>query len=196
MNPYAPRTAFFFAAIILFLTSSALTADAQRRDFMTEAEIEVVRDAQDIDDRVEVITRMIDRRFLVLNVNVNGWKDAAKQSDVWGELPKGSRAELFNDIKRLLQKAVDDIDNLAANPGAAPIRDKGDKRAKKDPERFPNSVRNLAAAAGRYLGPLKSAMDKSESDIEKGSIIDSIELCDQIIEAVGKLPAEVKKTKN
>lgn len=189
------RAAFLLATAFLFICSS-LDANAQRRDYMTEAEVEIIREAQDIDARVDAITRMIDRRFLVLNVNVNGWKDAAKTSDLWGELPKGSRAELFNDIKRLLQKAVDDIDNLAANPDAAPIRDKGDKRAKKDPERFPNSVRSLAAASARYLGPLKAELDRSASEIEKGSIIDSIELCDQIIEAVGKLPPEVKKSKN
>lgn len=189
---------FIIAGLVLLLFGPlAAGASAQRRDFITEQEIEVIREAQDIDERIEAITRMIDRRFLVLNVNVNGWKDAAKPSEIWGDLPKGSRAELFNDIKRLLQKAVDDIDNLAANPNAAPIRDKGDKRAKKDPDRFPTAVRTLAAAAGRYLGPLKSQMDSSTSEVEKGSIIDSIEFCDQIIEASGKVPPpEVKKTKN
>ncbi len=196
MNHLVSRRFFLFvmAAICLVVCSAAISA--QRRDFMTEQEVELIRDAQDIDDRVEAITRMIDRRFFVLSVNVNGWKDAAKISDALGELPKGSRAELFNDIKRLLQKAVDDIDNLAANPSAAPIRDKGDKRAKKDPQRFPAAVRNLANAAGRYLGPLKAEMDRSTNDIEKGSMIDSIDLCDQIIEAVGKLPPEAKKNKN
>lgn len=188
------RILAFFALVVLGFFSA--NAEAQRRDFVTEEEVEIIRDAQDIDDRILVITRMIDRRFLVLNVNVNGWKDAAKPSDIWGELPKGSRPELFNDIKRLLQKAVDDIDNLAANPSAAPVRDKGDKKAKKDPQRFPVAVRTLAAAAGRYLGPLKAQMDSSTSEIEKGSMIDSIELCDQIIEAVGKLPPETSKTKN
>lgn len=178
----------------IVLTCCVVTAQAQRRDYMTEQEIEIIREAQDIDERIDAITKMIDRRFLIIGVHVNGWKDAAKVTETWGEPQKGSRAELFNDIKRLLQKAVDDIDNLAANPNAAPIREKGDKKAKKDPERFPTAVRNLAAAAGRYLGPLKSEMDKSTNEIEKGSMIDSIDLCDQIIEAVGKLPAETKKT--
>ena len=184
------------SAGVFWLLAFAADMSAQRRDFMSEAEIEIIRETPDIDERIEVITRMIDRRFHVLNVNVNGWKDAGKPSDVWGELPKGTRAELFNDIKKLLQKAVDDIDNLAANPNAAPIRDKGDKKAKKDPERFPASVRTLASAAGRYLVPLKNEMDKSTSEIEKGSLIDSIELCDQILQAVGKLPPEAKNTKN
>lgn len=188
-----------FAALAFLLSLSACFAadvSAQRRDYMTDAEIEIIRDAQDIDARIEVIVRMIDRRFLVLDVNVNGWKDAARPSEVWGELPKGSRIELFSDIKRLLQKAVDDIDNLAANPNAAPIREKDDKRAKKDPGRFPAAVRNLAAASNRYLGPLKQQLALSTSEAEKGLIIDSIEFCTQILEAVGKLPPEVKKTRD
>lgn len=193
MMPVSPKIIFSIFVTLACILGSLTAASAQRRDFLTEQEVEIIRDAQDIDVRIEVLTRMIDRRFHVLGINVNGWKDAAKVSDTWGELPKGTRADLFNDIKKILQKAVDDIDNLAANPSSAPIRDKGDRRAKKDPERFPNAVRDLAAAAGRYLAPLKTEMDRSTNDIEKGSIIDSIELCDQIIEAVGKLPPEVKK---
>lgn len=195
MNPLSFRIVFSIVMAGICLIAAA-DAFAQRRDYLTEQEVEIIRDAQDIDGRVEVLTRMIDRRFLVLGIDVKGWKDAGKASEVWGELPKGSRAELLNDIKRILQKAVDDIDNLAANPDAAPIRDKGDRRAKKDPERFPSAVRGLAAAAGRYVTPLKMELDRSTSEIEKGSIIDSIELCGQIIEAVGKLSPEVKKTKN
>ena len=169
---------------------------AQRRDFLTEAEIEIVRDAQDIDLRMEALLRMADRRFHVLGIDVKGWKDAGKTSDVWGELPKGSRTDLFSDIKRIVQKAVDDIDNLAANPDAAPIREKGDKRVKKDHERFPKAVRNLAAGANRYMGPLKAELDRSTSDAEKGLIISTLDLCVQITEAVTKLPAEVTKEKN
>lgn len=184
------------AISILICLLTVVAASAQRRDYMTEQEVEIVRDTPDIDERIEGLVRMIDRRFHVLGINVNGWKDAAKVSNTWGELPAGSRAELLNDIKKLLQKAVDDIDNLAANPNAAPIRDKGDRKAKKDPERFPNAVRDLAAAARRYVDPLKMEMDRSKDDREKGSIIDSLDLCSQIIEAVTKIPPEVKKAKS
>jgi hypothetical protein len=187
----------FFAAISFFtVLAAAGEADAQRRDFLTEQEVEIIRDAQDIDARIEVLVRMADRRFHVLGIAVNGWKDAGKASATWGEPPTGSRAQLLNDVKRILQKAVDDIDNLAANPSAAPIRDKKDPRAKKDPERFPAAVRNLAAAAGRYIEPLKAEYEKSTADEEKGSIVDSIELCQQIIAAVSKLPAPPKAAKN
>jgi len=177
------------AILPLFFT---VDAAAQRRDFLTEAEVEIVRDAQDIDTRIDVLLRMADRRFNVLGIDVKGWKDAAKTSEVWGELPKGSRTDLFNDIKRVVQKAVDDIDNLSSNPDAAPIREKGDKRAQKDHERFPKAVRNLAAGANRYMGPLKAELDRSTNEAEKGLIISTLDLCEQIIEAIKKLPAEVK----
>lgn len=189
---YLSSRPFRAAAALLICIVSVLAVSAQRRDFLTEPEIEIVRESQDIDMRITALTRMIDRRFNVLGINVNGWKDSAKGSDVWGDLPAGTRAELFSDIRKILQKAVDDIDNLAANPNAAPIREKGDKRAKKDPERFPNAVRNLAAAAKRYIDPLKMELDRSTSDGEKGNILGTIELCDEIIAAVTKLPAEVK----
>lgn len=183
----------FLSAFCLATFSSS--ASGQRRDYMSEQEIEIVRDAQDIDTRVEVLTRMVDRRFAVMGIDVKGWKDAQKVSEVWGELPTGTHLQLLSDVKKLLQKAVDDIDNLASHPDSAPIREKGDKEAKKDPQRFGNAVRKLGTAAGRYLAPLKMELDKTTDEMEKGNILDSIDLCDQIIEAVGKLPAEVKKAK-
>lgn len=199
MTIFSKNLSRFTFAVVLSLVGVVIftsQASAQRRDFMTEPEVEIIRDAQDIDTRIEVLARMIDRRFAVLGIGVNGWKDSKKESDVWGELPKGTRLDLFSDIKKLLQKAVDDIDNLSSHPDSAPIRDKGDKRIKKDPERFNNAVRSLGNSAGRYLAPLKTELNKTSVEIEKGPILDSIDLCDQIIEAVGKLPVETKKTKN
>lgn len=187
MRIISSRTARGLVSLLVCLFCIT-SISAQRRDFLTDEEIEIVRDAQDIDARIDVLVKMMDRRFGVLGINVNGWKEGGKSSASWGESPKGARSELLNDIKKILQKAVDDIDNLAANPNSVPIRDKDDKRAKKDPERFPKAVRALAAASKRYLEPLKMELDRSTRDEEKGSIIDSIDLCNQIIEAVGRLP--------
>jgi hypothetical protein len=188
--PFFKVTSGLITAFLLL--SLAVGVSAQRRDFLSEAEVEIVREAQDIDTRIDVLLRMADRRFYVLGIDVKGWKDAGKTSDIWGELPKGSRTDLFNDIKRIVQKAVDDIDNLSSNPDAAPIREKGDKEAKNDHKRFPKAVRNLASGADRYMGPLKAELDRSTNEAERGLIISTLELCEQIIEAVKKLPAEVK----
>ncbi|MBA2334437.1 MAG: hypothetical protein H0V90_05825 [Blastocatellia bacterium] len=191
----------FFLQFLLLTTvlcSVVFTSavSAQKRDYMSDQEIEVVREAQYIDERIDVLTKMVDRRFTALGVVAGGWKQGPKDMDTWGEMPKGTRLELLSDIKKLLQKAIDDIDNLAAHPDAAPLRnkeEKNSKEAKKDPERFSIAVRSLGQSAKRWLAPMKSQLDAATDDKEKGLLLDSIEFCDQIIEAVGKLPAEVKK---
>ena len=163
-----------------------------QRDFLTPEELEIVRDAQEIDTRIQVLTQAIDRRFSVLNLDVLAPK-VKKDSD-WGALPQGSRPELFRDINRLLQKAVDDIDNLAERPESAvtpaPEKRKGDTSFA---TLFPRAVRNLADAARRYVPVLKAQLDASGDASEKGSILGSLELCTQIIDSVVKLPPEPPK---
>jgi hypothetical protein len=178
--------------ILVFLIAVFLpTAASAQRDFLTPEEVEIVRNSQEIDTRIEVLTQAIDRRFAVMSLDVQAPK--VKKNGDWGELPKGTRAELFLDIRRLIQKAVDDIDNLAERPESAvapdPAMRKGDTSYA---TLFPRAVRNLAAAAQRYMPVLKSQLDGGDNS-EKGSILDSLELCHQIIEAVAKLPAEAPK---
>lgn len=197
-----PAIDLCFALFVSSVLVAAFSADAfaQRRDYMTDSEIEIVREAQDIDVRISVLTQMIDRRFTALNIEVGGWKQSAKSSELWGDPPKGTRIQLLSDIKKLLQKSIDDIDNLATHPSSAPVRDKEDdhdrREAKKDPGRFPAAVRHLAAAAGRYITPLKKEIDTTTDEMEKGILLDSIDFCRQILDSVGKLPPEPKKTKS
>lgn len=183
---------FIFAAALFCCTILfPVSTDAQRRDYMTDAEIELIRDAQEIDSRIDVLTKMIDRRFLALNVAVPETSQKVNTSEKWGEAPTGSRIELLSDIKKLLQKAIDDIDNVAAHATEKQAKTKAEK---KEAQRFPNAVRNLAAAANRYLPVLKTQLDQTAAEKEKGSILDSIDFCNQIIEAAGKLPSTSEKT--
>jgi len=182
------------ACVALALMASATVATAQRRDYMTDDEIELVRDAQDIDLRIDVLTKMIDRRFAVLKVNVGGTAIPNKETDKWGPAPTGSRIEILDDIRKLLDKAIDDVDNVAMHPVKYDVdKNRSEKQKKKDENRFPSSVRNLAAAAKRYQPALKTLLDSSTDEKERGVIMASLESCDEIIEAANtKLPAEVK----
>ena len=180
------------AVLILLLTVILLqpgSANAQRRDYMTEAEIELVRDAQEIDRRIAVLTRAIDRRFAVLKIDV-GAPPRKEDKEDWGDPPVGSRAELLLDIKKLLQKAIDDIDNVAAHPSSAPPKTKEERH---EAERFPKAMRNLAAAAARYLPAFRSELDNTSVELDKGPLLDSIDFCQQIVEASGKIPPDPKK---
>lgn len=171
------------------------TASAQR-DYFTAEEVELVREAQKIDDRINLLTKIIDRRFDALKVDVHGAKISSKEQDKWGVLPESSRFQLLLDIKRILQKAVDDIDSLAERPDSAILPDPDDKKAKQSfADLFPKAVKALGAAAQRYQPALKAELDKTNAASETGSILDSLEFCDQIIAAVSKLPAEMEKAK-
>jgi hypothetical protein len=170
-----------FTLLFLFLPA---TADAQKRDYLTDEEIELVRDAQQIDLRIGVLTKAIDRRFIALGGDAAQAKQNEKDSDKWGALPKGTRVQLLWDIAKILQKAVDDIDDIAR-------REDGIKS-----EYFPKGVHKLADAAKIYLPKLQTQLDAVKDEKERGSILTAIDLCNQIIEASTKVPREYPKEKN
>ena len=121
-----------FAAIVLLITAAPTTADAQRRDYLTEEEIEIVRNAQQIDERIAVLVHAVDRRMTVIGLGSAPAGKPVKEKDIWGPTPAGTRAELLSDIKRIIQKAIDDIDNLAARPDSAVINEDEGKKVVDD----------------------------------------------------------------
>ncbi len=180
---------FTVVAFTLLILSVTSTASAQRRDYMTEAEIELVRDSQDIDKRVDVLTKMIDRRFAALGIDVGGWKQSQKDEKVWGELPAASRSSLLSDVRQLLQKAIDDIDDVSEHNENTLTQNKTEGLL------FPVAVRALASAASRYVPALQSALEKTTDERDKGVILTSIESCREIIDSVSRLPPETKPVK-
>lgn len=160
-------------AVIIFPSD----ANAQRRDYMSEPEADIIRFEQEIDRRISVLLIMIDRRVAVLN---NQPSPIKKESEKWGEEPKGTRLELLTDINKLLQKAIDDIDDVAAHN-------------RMDSKLFPKAMKNLSAAAQKYLTQFKTEYDKHEGEKERGVILGSIDSCNQIIEASAKVPKDLPK---
>jgi len=173
-------------AALFVLCCVSTTATAQRRDFVSDQEAELIRENQEIDRRIEVLTKFIDRRLAAAGIPGNQWKPQ-KEAELWGEEPKGTRLDLLYDTKRILQKAVDDIDDIASREGVAI---EGNEKTGK---LFPKAVRNLSAAATRFKPIFQTELSKSTNEKEKGLLFDSIELCDQIIEAAAQLPAEPSK---
>lgn len=182
-------TAFSAALLSLLVLALPFNADAQRRDYMTEEEIELVRDAQDIDLRMTVLTQMIDRRFTALGIEIGGWKQREKDLEKWGEAPAGSRTELFSDIRKLLEKAIDDLDVIAER------NDDALKQNKTDGELFPVAVGILETAAKRYQPVLDAESEKAPDERQRGLILTSAEHCANIIEAAARIPAEQKVRK-
>lgn len=182
------RFLFISAALTLAMLSLATTHAYGQRDYFTSEELELVRDAQDIDLRIKVLTHAIDRRLILLKLGPETPVKEVKESDKWGPPPTGSRPQLLSDVKRILQKAVDDIDDTSAHSGTTMARtiENQTKKDKLDPP-FARALRELDSAAARYKPILKSELDRSTSPKDNGPLLDALDLCNEITEAAAKL---------
>ncbi len=111
------RIAIIGIALGFVLSSvSAGTVEAQRRDHLTKEEIELVRDVQDVDYRMELFVNAIERRLWVIKGRQHMTKEQTKRYekdlDKWGELPKGSRFDLFSDVEKILNESIDKIEDV------------------------------------------------------------------------------------
>src|SRR5437868_5551776 len=89
------------------------------RDHLTPQEVDLVKEAQLIDLRVEVFVRAIERRMIVLtDPSQANSKQLQKESVKWGELPKGTESELLGDIANILDEAITNIDDVASREDA------------------------------------------------------------------------------
>ena len=164
------------------LTVFSIPANAQQRDNLTYEEIEMIRDVQELDGRMEIYVKAIDRRLMVLkNATVENNVQTEKNSKKWGELPKGTKAELLSDIRKILDETIDKIDDVA------------DRDAKND--LIPYSLHLLADGARRFIPELQKLKEKTTEPREIGLINNSLDSCEQIIEAAAKVQKPDKKPK-
>ncbi|MFL6466868.1 MAG: hypothetical protein ACJ72Z_02810 [Pyrinomonadaceae bacterium] len=174
-----------FKVFILLLIASAftITVSGQKRDYMLPNEADMVRVNQDIDARIAVLSYMIDRRFTAMGIKSGGSKPpkSPEGDDDWSIEPSGSKLELLTDIRFLLEKAIDDIDNLA---GHLPERAKEER---KGVNLFNKAVRSLDASAKRWMPFLKKELEAAGDEKMYSVTTASIEFCEQIMDAAKKL---------
>ena len=163
----------------------AQTVNAQR-DHLTPQEVDLVKDAQALDKRIEVFIKAADRRLLVLNGGtavVANTKQAKKEAALWGDLPTGSRAELISDIAKILDEAITNIDDVSARDERNPL--------------IAKSLRRLAQAVNTIMEQIKPMSTTAKGEAEIATFEQLNENAQSILEAANKLPPpEVeKKTK-
>jgi hypothetical protein len=170
------------ALILLFLVNLIFTVCSptgiravQSREHLTEQEVELVKDAQILDKRIEVFIKAADRRMLVLNgVDATSAKQLKKDAELWGALPTGTRPELIGDIARIFDEAITNIDDVSSRDEKNPL--------------IPKALRSLAAAATRIVGQLKPLSEQAKGDSEISAFDLLIENAESIIQAANKLP--------
>lgn len=175
------------ATLLVTLAACFPAAAFQTRDHLTPQEIDLVKDTQILDKRIDVFIKAADRRMIALGgvvesgaaQNSKAAKQAKKDAELWGEIPTGSRAELIGDIARIFSEAITNIDDVSARDENNPL--------------IPKALRKLAAAASRIVTQLKPAEEQAKSDAELSNFDQLTEYADSILQAANKLPPPVEK---
>jgi hypothetical protein len=172
--------------VTLALVLCVVVVAQAQRDHLTPQEVDLVKEAQVLDKRIDVFIKAAERRLMVINntaASAANAKQLKKDSERWGELPTGSRAELVGDIARIFDEAITNIDDVSARDERNPL--------------IAKSLRKLATSVNTILGQLKPLGVDAKNDAEIASFELLNEDAQSILEAANKLPPEVvdKKAK-
>ena len=174
------KTLLRFTVVLTLLSAITAAVYAQSREHLTTQEIDLVKDAQILDKRIDVFIKAIDRRLMAMNgTSPANAKQLKKDAEKWGELPTGSRADLVSDIARIFDEAITNIDDVSARDERNPLIPKALRK-------LVESVKNVQS----QLAPLKGQA-KTEAEIASFELLN--EDAQSILEAAKKLPPEVEK---
>jgi hypothetical protein len=171
------RTLFCLSLLLVLLFP---VSAFQKRDHLTQQEVDLVKEAQILDKRIDVFVKAAERRMMVINgTAANNAKQLKKDAERWGELPTGSRFELVGDIARIFDEAITNIDNVSERDERNPL--------------IPKSLRKLATSITSIMEQLKPLRTEAKSDADIASLELLNEGAQSILEASNKLPPEVDK---
>ncbi len=165
----------------LFTPLQSHTLAPVKRDHLTEQEVELVREAQELDKRTEVFIRCAERRLLAINNGTETATDKKSQKALerWGPMPKGTRAELLSDFAKIIDEAITNIEDVAARDLKNPLISK--------------SLRRLGAAANTFLPQINAMRAQSTNQVEISALERALEDLQQITAAANKLPPPTEK---
>lgn len=170
-------------AVVSF--SFAAIAAAQPRDHFTDQETDLIRFHQQLDKRIDVFIKAMDRRLAIINgLEQAKTKKIDREEPEWGDLPKGSRAQLLGDIASILDEAITNIDDVSRRDEKSPL--------------ISRSLRKLTAATNGYVPQVKSLATQTKEADELSAIERVLQHAEQIIEVGNQLPppSTDKKKKN
>ncbi|MBS1811815.1 MAG: hypothetical protein JST84_26885 [Acidobacteria bacterium] len=154
--------------LLLALVYLALPAHAQKRDHLTEKEVDWVREVQVIDKRIEVFIKAADRRILVL-VNPDA-KQPKKEEEKWGPLPTGTKAELLEDYKHILEEAEEKLDDAYS----------------RNDNLIAKALSKFKEAARKHLEQLRSLESKMTETKELRALAEAIEEAETVTKGEAK----------
>lgn len=161
-----------FPALCLSLISLSdmfIVAQAQkeRRDHLTEQEAELVREFQEIDKRVEIFIKAAERRLLVL-ANPEALQKK-KEEETWGPLPQGTKLELLQDYKHILEEAEEKLDDWNSRGGKDKL--------------LPKALNKFKEAATQHIPQLRALEPQLKEKRELRALAEAIEEAEIVTKA-------------
>ena len=124
---------------------------------------------QELDKRIDVFIKAMDRRFAIINKTPQpSTKKLSKEEPEWGDLPQGTRAQLLFDIAAILDEAITNIDDVS-------------RRDEKNPL-ISRSLRKLTSATNGYVASLNALRSQTKDADELAAIDRALDHAAQIIE--------------
>jgi hypothetical protein len=175
-------TRHYLLASLVLLPVLVTPVLAQTRDHLTDKEVELVQEAQLLDKRIEVFIRAIERRLLVLDgTAASNSKQLQSESELWGDLPKGTRADLLGDIAKILDESITNIDDASMHDTKSSL--------------VPKAMRRLFAEVTRLRDQLAPQRAQAKSEEELANLEHIMEDAQSIIEAAAKVPPPTAEPK-
>ena len=168
--------------MVLFAAPAGASTNTQHRDHLTELEVEQIKETQILDKRIAVFVKTIERRLRVITGTTSDTaKTQKKDVELYGELPQGSRAELIDDIAKILDEAITNIDDVSLRDDKSPL--------------VPVALRLLATEATRVVEQLRPYQAQTNGVAEVASFEAVTENAESILAAANKLPPPPAKEK-
>lgn len=175
MKRFSPASLASLVTLVFLCGAYGAATARPSRDYLTPQEVDLIKEAQVLDKRIDVFIKAAERRFQVLTgIAPTPTKQDKKDAEKWGDLPKGTRTELITDVSGILDAAIDNIDDVALRDEKNPLVSK--------------SLRKLAEAATRFQAQLSSMREQAKDNPERLAIEQALEHVQEILEAAGKLP--------
>jgi len=163
-------------SVILSISIFFVVSASAQRDHLTDPETDLVRYYQEIDKRTEVFIKAADRRFAIINGTAQpNIKKSDKEEPDWGDVPKGTHAQLLGDIAGILDEAITNIDNVSSRDPKNPL--------------VSRALRKLTNAVNGYVQQLNSLKTKTTDADEIAALERINNEAKEIIEAGGHLPS-------
>lgn len=131
-----PRRPLFgrLVALAVVIGSLASGVSAQRKgEYLTDGEIELVREIRLIDNRSEIFLKIADRRLIALTDPTGPTGDSKFKK--FGPLPTGSPVELLDDYRRAVEELMVKLDDEFERTGMTAALKKALESSSKEMDR-------------------------------------------------------------